>query len=83
MGMREDFEAFMGSANYPLKRLGEGYRSSVTQIAWAAYQAAGLAAAEKVKEEAARVCDDNYWEDHRLFADAIRAIDVKTILEGK
>ena len=25
------------------------------------------------REACAKVCDDNHWEDHRLFADAIRA----------
>jgi hypothetical protein len=33
--------------------------------------AALVAAAER--EACAKVCDDNHWEDHRLFADAIRA----------
>ena len=26
----------------------------------------------KEREACAKVCDDNHWEDHRLFADAIR-----------
>lgn len=30
-------------------------------------------AAAAEREACAQVCDDNYWEDHRLFADAIRA----------
>lgn len=30
-------------------------------------------AVQTEREACAKVCDDNHWEDHRLFADAIRA----------
>lgn len=45
------------------------------------YRAATLQAAERMKEEAAKVCDEKHWDDNRLFADAIRAIDVKEIFK--
>ena len=45
------------------------------------YQAAYLAGAKAMQEKAARVCDDNYWEDHRPFADAIRAINPEPLIK--
>lgn len=63
-------------------------RDAIEEIAAMAY-AAGQAAERKTcevacaqaieyakvaeREACAKVCDDNHWEDHRLFADAIRA----------
>ena len=89
MGTREDFEKWASQPPYEfnLDRFTENgswpgnYRGYPVQCAWEAWQAATLQAAERMKEEAAKVCDEKHWDDNRLFADAIRAIGVKEIFK--
>lgn len=92
MGSKENFEEF-----WRLYCL-ENNESNSYLAAQAAYKSASLAAAEKVKEESVRLCKERafkwYGRNPRMqhhtgaatgadaCADAIRAIDVKKLLEG-
>lgn len=72
MGMREDFEKW-ADANWMIVHSPDD--------AWECWQAATLQAAERMKEEAAKVCesDESGRDANGYYANEIRAIDVNKL----
>lgn len=75
MGMLEDFEKFKRDRSATADQ-------DKGDLGFAIWEAASLSAAEKVKEEAARVCRMyDYARFSEECVEAIRAIDMKKLLE--
>lgn len=79
MGMREGFENFVIDELGPYALTGGAM--SIYEAVKKAWQAATLQAAERMKEEAAKVCesDESGRDANGYYANEIRAIDVNKL----
>lgn len=66
----ERFEKLTMSEYEALVSVNEQLRQRVAELE---QQLTGVRRAER--EKCAKVCDENHWDDHRLFAEKIRAME--------